>query len=167
MVGLTRGVQRTRDSCSVSKSDALGPAPLTPVVRRMRRCLQQRFVLAALAASFVLLGCETSPVTKPHDRGRAVKASPDLERFLISHGFHREASQIYTRHYESLQKASEDLGVSLVNLPIPPNGTFLEVHDERVFSLHAWGFTVLAEKGRTLDDSSTPCTVSTSLIQVR
>jgi len=55
----------------------------------------------------------------------------------------------------------------MVNLPIPPNGTILTERDERVFSLNGWGFTVLAEKGRTLDDPGTPCTVGTSLIQVQ
>ena len=123
-------------------------------------------LVSLLWAGFILLGCKTSP-TKPNDRGRAVKASPDLERFLVSHGFHCEERQIYTRRYLSLREAGEDLGVSLVSLPIPPNGRLLEAHDERVFWLHDWGFTVLAEEGRTLDDPSTPCTVGTSLFQVR
>jgi hypothetical protein len=95
-----------------------------------------------------------------------VHADPELERFLISHGFQREEREIYTRQYRSLNEAEEDLGVSLVNLPIQPNGPGIEINDERVFWLNHWGFTVLAEKGRTLDDQSTPCAVGTSLIQV-
>src|SRR6266545_4734960 len=115
----------------------------------MKVALQFHFVLI-LTVGFIQLGCKTSP-TKPSGRGRAVEAGPVLERFLISHGFHREERHIYTRQFHSLREAGKDLGVSMVNLPIPPNGTILTERDERVFSLNGWGFTVLAEKGRTLD----------------
>ena len=132
-------------------------------VRHMRRALPLYFVVL-LTAGFIQLGCKTSP-TKPSTGGRAIEAGPGLERFLISHGFHREEREIYTRQYHSLKEAGEDLGTSLFNLPVSPNGPGLEIRDERVFELHAWGFTVLAETGRTLDDPNTPCTVGTSLIQ--
>ena len=134
-------------------------------IRHMKGALQFNFVLL-LIVGCIQLGCKTSP-TKPIYPGRAVEAGPVLERFLISHGFHREERQIYIRQYHSLDEAGKDLGVSIVNLPIPPNGTILTERDERVFFLNGWGFTVLAEKGRTLDDPSTPCTVGTSLVQVR
>ena len=143
----------------------------------MKGILQFQFALLIIAG-LIPLGCNTPQ--PQHDKplqtqlplktsgaGRAVEASPALERFLISHGFHREERQIYTRQYRSRKEAGEDLGVSLVNLPIPPNGTILTERDERVFMLHGWDFTVLAEKGWTLDDSSAPCIVGTSLIQVR
>lgn len=131
----------------------------------MKRVFQFHFLLL-LSAGFILPGCKTSP-TKPIVQGRAVEAGPALEQFLVAHGFHREGQQIYTRQYQNLGEAGKDLGVSMVGLPIPPNGTIMTERDERVFFLNGWGFTVLAEKGRTLDDPGTPCTVGTSLAQVR
>src|SRR5579864_973220 len=108
----------------------------------MKRSFQFYFLLL-LSAGFIQLGCKTSP-TKPSVQGRAVEAGPALEQFLISHGFHREEGQIYARRYQNLGEAGKDLGVSIVGLPIPPNGTILTERDERVFFLNGWGFTVLA-----------------------
>jgi hypothetical protein len=46
LCGPTIGVQRTRDSRSVADSDALGPAPLTPVVEVVRARAESRLVRA-------------------------------------------------------------------------------------------------------------------------
>ena len=143
----------------------------------MKVTLQLRFALF-IVAGLLASGCNTTQTLqqkpsqahvpeKPSDVGRAVEAGPDLKRFLISHGFHCEAREVYTRKYHSLREAGEDMGISLVNLRVSENGPDLEYRDERVFWLNGWSFTVLAEKGRTLDDLNTPCTVDTSLIQVQ
>lgn len=129
------------------------------------------FVLL-LTPVIVQMGCkasnpERSFTVKPTVRGRAVEADPDLKQFLISHGFHLERERIYAREYFSLREAGKSLGFSISELSIPVNGPPLEIRDERVIMLRRWGFTVLAIKGRTLDDLNTPCTVSTSLIQVQ
>lgn len=132
------------------------------------------FLLFVLLLTVVLetTGCktsnpETSFTTKPTARGRTVEADPDLKQFLISNGFHLERERIYSRQYSSLREAGKNLGFSISDLSIPPNGPPLDIRDERVIMLRHWGFTVLAESGRTLDNPNTPCTVSTSLVQIQ
>jgi hypothetical protein len=122
--------------------------------------------LIVLAALVVSWGCSTREPRKPNGGSHVVRAGAALEQFLAAHEFHSEGRDIYSRRYRSLKEASDDLGVSLVGLRIPENGPpSLEYRDERVFELNGWHFTVLAEKGRTLDDLNTPCTVGTSLVQ--
>ena len=99
------------------------------------------------------LGCRTSQ-------------TQSRERFLISHGFHREERDVFSRHYSSLSAASRDLGFPIDSLRIPPNGPGMDVEDTRIADLSGWGFVVTADKGRTLDDLTTPCTVGTALVQV-
>lgn len=140
------------------------------LVTRMKATLQLQFALFFIAG-LLLLGCSTPHMhvmEKPSSPGRQVEASPDLERFLISHGFHHEESQIYARQYRTLREAGQDLGISLLNLPIPPNAPAAEfgAEDVRQFLLHDWGFCVSSEKGQRLDGPDVPCRVSTSLVQV-
>jgi hypothetical protein len=116
----------------------------------MRIVFQITLCVAIILAS---LGCRTSQ-------------TQSRERFLISHGFHREERDVFSRHYSSLSAASRDLGFSIDSLRIPPNGPGMDVEDTRIADLHGWGFVVTADKGLTLDDPSAPCTVGTALFQV-
>ena len=118
----------------------------------MRTVLQIILCVAACAGFF---GC--SPTQSPKAQWR--------EQFLISHGFHREERDTFSRHYDSLSEASRHIGFSMRSAFVPPNGPAFGP-DVRVFDLDGWGFVVTADRGRTLNDLSTPCTVGTALFQV-
>ena len=110
-------------------------------------------IIFYVALILALLGCRTSQ-------------SQRREQFLISHGFQREKDDFFSRHYSSLTAASRDLGFPIDRLWIPPNGPRPDAEDTRIADLHGWSFVVTADKGGTLDDSSTPCTVGMALVQV-
>lgn len=110
-------------------------------------------IVLCVAAGFAFFGCST-----PQAQCR--------EQFLISHGFHREERDTYTRHYDSLSEASRHIGFSIHSAFIPPNGPPFGP-DVRVFDLNGWGFVVTADQGRTLDDLGAPCTVGTAVAQVQ
>jgi hypothetical protein len=114
-----------------------------------------QIVLCVVTGS-ALLGCSTAQ--SPQAQWR--------EQFLISHGFQREERDTFSRHYDSVGEASRHIGFSMNSPFVPPNGP-LGGPDMRVYDLDGWGFVVTADKGRTLDDLSTPCTVVTALVQVR
>ena len=84
---------------------------------------------------------------------------------MITHGFHRGERDTFSRHYDSLSEASRHIGFSLHSAFVPPNGPAFGP-DVRVFDLDGWGFVIEADKGQTLDDLNTPCTVGTALFQV-
>jgi hypothetical protein len=118
----------------------------------MRIVLQ---IAVCVAAGSILPGCSTTK--SPEAQWR--------EQFLISHGFHREERDTFSRHYDSLSEASRHIGFSTHSAFVPPNGP-LGGPDVRVYDLGGWGFVVTADQSRTLDDLSTPCTVGTALVQV-
>jgi hypothetical protein len=111
------------------------------------------------------------PVDRPADcfYFEAASASVELNQsgitreFLLAHGFRHEEGSIYSRRYGSLGEAGLDLGFSRSDLVIPPNGTYGQPDLRIVGGL---GFVVAAEGGGSLDDPSTPCPVSVSLVQV-
>jgi len=117
----------------------------------MMRIVFQTSLCVAMA--FSSLGCKMSQ-------------TQSRERFLISHGFHRNEHDVFSRHYSSLSAASRDLGFPIDSLRIPPNGPGMDAEDTRIADLRGWGFVVTADKGRTLDDLATPCIVGTALVQV-
>jgi len=90
------------------------------------------------------------------------------KQFLVSHNFHLDDSraETYSRHYDRLSEASRDLGFSISSLRIPPNGPGMDIEDTRIADIDDWGFVITAEKGHTLDEPNTPCTVGTALFQV-
>lgn len=116
----------------------------------MRNIFQR---ILCVIVSFASLGCHTSQ-------------NEWRQHFLTSHKFQNDDYDLYFRRYRSLSEASRDLGFPISDLRIPPNGPGIDVEDKRVVELHDWVFVVTAEKGHTLDDSTSPCTVSTALLQV-
>ncbi len=116
---------------------------------------------------------DSIPVDRPADcfYFEAASASVELSQngvtkeSLVAHGFRHEEGSIYSRRYASLGEASLELDFSLGSLIIPPNATDGEP-DLRVVEVRGLGFVVTAEGGGRLDDPSTPCSVSVSLVQV-
>lgn len=116
----------------------------------MRAIFQIVILLVVILASF---GCKT---TQAQWR----------KQFLVSHGFHQDNPNglTYSRNYDSLDEASQDLGFSITNLKVPINRWILDPDNERIAMVNGWGFVITAHGTNSLDEL-TPCAVATAIVQ--